>query len=123
MRRGSERLGARSRRSAKLPTARVLVTASAMSYAANACLGILVATGTVRTGRAHWIHHAMYITTTTLTIAAVVAGGPGPARRLTPALVPLAAIPFVGTHTRRHPVTATAAAPFYLAALTGIWKK
>jgi len=58
--------------------------------------------------------------TSTLTVAAVVTTFRTPGgRRLAPALLPLAVIPYVGTHSRRHYVVAASAAPFYaLAALT-----
>jgi hypothetical protein len=116
------------------PIARVAISCAATSYLANAALGVSVATGVIHTGKAHWVHHALYVTTATLTVAAVVgsalagrtsAGGraSSAALLLSPALLPLAAIPFVGTHTVSHPVTASAAAPFYLAALIRIWRK
>ena len=35
---------------------------------------------------------------------------------LAPAAVPLAAIPYAGTHTRRHPLIGVTAAPFFAAA-------
>ena len=38
------------------------------------------------------------------------------AATLAPALVPLAVIPYAGTHTRRHPLIALSAAPFIAAA-------
>lgn len=37
-----------------------LLVAATTSYATNRALGAAVATGVVRTGRWHWIHHAMY---------------------------------------------------------------
>jgi hypothetical protein len=36
---------------------------------------------------------------------------------LLPAAAPLAAIPYLGTHSRRHPLVALAAAPFIVAGL------
>lgn len=101
-----------------------LLVAATTSYAANCALGVSVATGVVRTGRWHWIHHAMYICTSALTLAAGVAlltSGDERHRRagtlLLPTALPLAAIPFAGTHSRRHPAIALAAAPFYALAL------
>ena len=37
-------------------------------WAANAALGASVGAGIVRTGRFRWIHHALYIATTTTTV-------------------------------------------------------
>ncbi len=101
-----------------------LLVAATTSYAANCALGASVATGVVRTGRWHWIHHAMYICTSALTLAAGVAlltSGDERHRRagtlLLPTALPLAAIPFAGTHSRRHPSLALTAAPFYALAV------
>ncbi|NQX28425.1 hypothetical protein HQQ81_13845 [Microbacteriaceae bacterium VKM Ac-2854] len=97
-----------------------LMTAATVSYTANCALGTAVATGAVHTGRWHWTHHALYICTSTLTAAAATAllAEKRPAgRALLPASVPLAIIPFAGTHGRRHPVIALAAAPFIALAL------
>ncbi|MBF4463036.1 MULTISPECIES: hypothetical protein [unclassified Rathayibacter] len=94
--------------------------AAAVSYSANCALGVAVAAGVVRTGRWHWIHHALYICTSMLTAAAFVTlrrSDPGAAWALAPAAVPLAVIPFAGTRGRRHPAIALAAAPFVVAAL------
>ncbi|MCC5782735.1 hypothetical protein CIK52_04975 [Kocuria rosea] len=97
-------------------------------WAANAALGASVGAGIVRTGRFRWIHHALYVTTTTTTaLAAVLAAGSSSAsgraagRALAPALLPLAALPHLGTpaqgHPRRHALAALSAAPFYATAL------
>lgn len=97
-------------------------------WAANAALGASVGAGIVRTGRFRWIHHALYIATTTTTaLAAVLAAGSSSAsgraagRALAPALLPLAALPHLGTpaqgHPRRHALAALSAAPFYATAL------
>lgn len=101
-------------------TARVLTIAAACSYAASCTLGIGVATGRFRTGRAHWLHHALYISTAATTSAAAVAlvaerGRAGAV--LVPALVPLAVIPVAGTHGWRHPALAASVGPFLAAAL------
>jgi hypothetical protein len=79
----------------------------------------------VDTSRLRWLHHGLYVSTFVLTALAVLTGmwadPRGSARRsalaLAPALVPMAAIPYIGTHTRRHPIGALAAAPFYGLAL------
>lgn len=94
--------------------------AAALSYCANCALGTAVATGAVRTGRWHWTHHALYICTSALSTIAFLTlrrSDPRAAQALAPATLPLAVIPFAGTHGRRHPAIALAAAPFVLAAL------
>ncbi|MFI7481832.1 hypothetical protein ACH9EU_05375 [Kocuria sp. M1R5S2] len=101
---------------------------AAACWVANAALGASVGAGLVRTGRFRWIHHALYLATTTTTLLAAMlsAGSSCPCRRaaaraLAPALVPLAALPHIGTpaqgHPRRHAVAALSAAPFYATAL------
>jgi hypothetical protein len=99
--------------------------AATVSYAANCALGAAVATRLVDTTRCRWVHHALYIATCTAAAAALIAGRLGAPRRpgrraasaLLPAAVPLAVIPFAGTHTRRHPLVALTAAPFVAASL------
>ncbi|WP_337002504.1 MULTISPECIES: hypothetical protein [unclassified Microbacterium] len=106
-------------------TAAPLFVAAATAYGLNCALGASVAGGIIDTRRFRWVHHALYIVTCATTASAVVAGwsrGPGtPDRRaalaLFPAAVPFAAIPYLGTHTRRHPLVALAAAPFLVAGL------
>ena len=92
--------------------------ASGICYAANCALGAAVATRLVDTRRFRWVHHALYIATVSTTLLALVTGirrdRPG-AAALSPALVPLAVIPYAGTHTRRHPLIALTAAPFIVA--------
>lgn len=64
------------------------------------------------------MHHALYIATVSTTILALVVGIRGDRRAalaLSPALLPLAVIPYAGTHTRRHPLIALTAAPFIVA--------
>lgn len=98
----------------------VLVTAAAVSYSANCALGTAVATGAVHTGRWHWTHHALYICTSTLALAAaatLLAERRSAGLALLPAAIPLAIIPFAGTHGRRHPAIALSAAPFLATAL------
>ncbi|WP_309103008.1 hypothetical protein [Microbacterium sp.] len=104
--------------------ARLFIGATA-AYVANCALGAAVAARVIDTTRFRWLHHALYIATCTTTAAAISAAwwtGPGSAGRqaglaLLPAAVPLAAIPYAGTHTRRHPLVALAAAPFIIAGL------
>jgi hypothetical protein len=100
--------------------ARFLVTAAATSYAANCALGASVATGLLDTRGYRWLHHALYIATSTLTAAAVVAllVRRDPAGWfLLPALAPLAAMPGASARTPRHTRTGLSAAPFYLITL------
>lgn len=104
-------------------TAPLFVTA-AISYTANCALGLAVAAGVIDTRRFRWLHHALYITTCTAVataLGAVFLGGSPTDRRaafaLAPAVVPLAAIAYVPTHSRRHPLTALAAAPFIVASV------
>lgn len=106
---------------------RAATTAAAGFYLANCALGIAVATGRVDTSGYRWVHHALYVCTLSLTVAslglAARARRPQEAVPLAGAVVPLAMIPFVGTHGRRHPATASTAAPFYAAALIGTWRR
>jgi len=100
-----------------------LFVAAALSYAANCALGLAVAARVIDTRHFRWLHHAMYITTCTTVVAAIGSAcrGSRPARQaalaLAPAVVPLTAIAYVPTHTRRHPLVALAAAPFIIASV------
>jgi hypothetical protein len=101
-------------------TPAVLFTAAAGAYAANVALGVAVATRVVDTSRFRWVHHGLYVTTC---VAAGAAGSSlvwSPSRagwRLLPAAVPLAVIPYVSARSRRHPLVALSAAPFFAAGL------
>ena len=98
----------------------VLLRSASLSYLASCALGAGVASGRLRTGRAHWVHHALYVSTAGLTALALSAAAAGRRRGgwwLAPAVLPLAAIPYAGTHTLRHVVLAASAAPCYAAAL------
>jgi hypothetical protein len=102
-----------------------LFLAAATAYGANCALGAAVAVRIVDTRNFRWLHHLLYIATCLTTAVALSAGLWGSPRRpsrraalaLLPAAAPLAAIPYLGTHTRRHPLVALAAAPFVLAGL------
>ncbi|MGW9159249.1 hypothetical protein [Microbacterium sp. NPDC055665] len=95
------------------------------AYAANCALGASVAVRLIDTSRFRWLHHALYIVTCTTVAAATVVGlshGPRTSGRraalaLLPGAAPLAAIPYLGSHGRRHPLVALAAAPFIVAGL------
>lgn len=101
-----------------------LFAAAAAGYAANCALGASVALRLVDTRDVRWVHHALYIVTVALSAAAFSTAWWGRRREasgaaaatLAPAFVPLAVIPFAGTHTRRHPLIALTAAPFIVAA-------
>ncbi|MEV7619799.1 hypothetical protein AB0N59_06600 [Microbacterium sp. NPDC089321] len=115
----TRRSRARQRRSARhrRPSSAAFL-ASGLCYAANCALGAAVATRLIDTRRFRWVHHALYIATVSTTILALIVGIRGDRRAalaLSPALVPLAVIPYAGTHTRRHPLIALTAAPFIVA--------
>ncbi|MEI5582508.1 MULTISPECIES: hypothetical protein [unclassified Agromyces] len=101
-----------------------LFAAAATSYAANAALGASVALRVIDTRDFRWVHHALYLTTVAMSAAAFSTAWWGRPREaagaaaatLLPAFVPLAVIPYAGTHTRRHPLIALTAAPFIAAA-------
>jgi hypothetical protein len=99
---------------------RLLVALAAGSYAANCALGASVAAGLLDTRGYRWLHHALYVATSTLTAAAVVTllARRDPAGwTLLPALAPLAAMPRASARTPRHARTGLSAAPFYLVTL------
>jgi hypothetical protein len=52
---------------------RWLFTAASASYLASCGLGLGVHSGLLRTGRARWLHHALYVSTSALTLAAAAA--------------------------------------------------
>ena len=114
-------MGHRRRRTNAAP----LFVAAAVAYTANCALGLAVAARIIDTSGFRWLHHALYIATCATSAAAfsaIVWGRPKRASRraalaLAPAVAPLAAIPYLGTHTRRHPLVALAAAPFIVAGL------
>jgi len=105
------------------PVVKALVTAASASYTANCALGLAVATGRLDTSGFRWVHHAVYVTTVTLSLAAAV----GLLRTrdralltLLPAAVPLAAIPHVSARTRGHALIALTAAPAYATTLVAV---
>lgn len=100
------------------PSPTAAIGASALCYAANCALGVATATRLIDTRRIRWVHHALYIatiTTTALALGVAVQRDRRVAAVLSPALIPLAVIPFAGTRTRRHPAVALSAAPFIAA--------
>lgn len=102
-----------------------VIRAAAGCYAANCALGTAVALGALDTSRARWVHHGLYIATCAMTALALSSplwtADDRRARRgaaaLAAAAVPLAAIPFVRARSRRHPLLALTAAPFFIAGL------
>jgi hypothetical protein len=103
-----------------------LFTAATVSYAANCLLGLSVATRLIDTSRVRWVHHGMYIATSTLAAAAassLVWSRSKAGWLLLPAAVPLAVIPYAGTRGRRHPAVALSAAPFFAASLVKSWRR
>lgn len=102
-----------------------LFVAAATAYGANCALGTAVAARVVDTRNFRWLHHLLYIATcltTGLALSAALWGRPRRQSRraalaLLPVAAPLAAIPYLGTHGRRHPVVALTAAPFIIAGL------
>lgn len=101
---------------------RTAVAAASLAYLANCSLGLAVATGRIDTSRVRWVHHAMYIATSGLTLTALAVC----ASRRHPAALPLAAaaVPLVllqrhgARPLRRHERDAILAGPAYAAALT-----
>lgn len=104
---------------------RLLFTAAATSYLANCALGASVATGLVRTDGFRWVHHALYISTSTIAGAAASSLLWSRSRAgwaLLPAAVPLLLIPRISARSRRHVVVAASAAPFFGAGLVQAWR-
>lgn len=97
--------------------------AAAGCYAVNCALGASVALKLVDTSGCRWLHHTLYIATVTLTAVALSSalwGRPRDRSRRAalaalPAVIPLAAIPYAGTRTLRHPLLALTVAPFLVA--------
>lgn len=98
----------------------VLFTAATTAYALNVGLGTAVATRLVDTEEFRWVHHALYVSTCVLagTAASTLLWSPGRAgRRLLPAALPLTVVAFVSARSRRHPLVALSAAPFFVTSL------
>ena len=93
------------------------------TYVLNACFGVSVRSGLVDSSGFRWVHHALYVVT--FGLALVAASSLWWSRNeagwyLIPALVALAALPYVGS-ARRHPCRHVCAAlvpmPFYILSL------
>ncbi|MCU1444162.1 MAG: hypothetical protein JWQ59_2312 [Cryobacterium sp.] len=107
------------------PHAALAVSAATLGYLANCALGTGVRLRVIDTSGARWVHHALYITTSVLTVTAL--GASAASRNpagwwLLPAVVPLAGIPFAGTRSWRHPVLGLAAAPFFVSSALRVWR-
>lgn len=103
----------------------ILFTAAATSYAANCALGAAVATRVLDTRHFHWVHHALYICTSTLAGAAASSLLWSSSRAgwaLLPAAVPLTLIPRISARSPRHMAVALSAAPFFAAGLVRAWR-
>lgn len=101
------------------------VAVATASYAASCGLGAVVKFRLFDSNGVHWLHHAFYICTFILTALAVstVFWMPGTAGWfLLPALLPLAAIPYVSSHSNNHVYLALSAAPFYIVSLIVCWR-
>jgi hypothetical protein len=104
----------------RAPSPLALFSAATGSYVANLGLGSAVAIRLVDTRRVRWVHHALYVSTSLLAGAAtstLVWSGSRAGWRLLPAGVPLVLIAFVSARTRRHPLIALSAAPFFAGSL------
>ena len=104
---------------------KALVTAAAVSYAGNAAFGTAVAVGAIDNARIRWVHHALYVVTSSLTAVAVVAGvveRRAAGLALLPAAGPLLALPYAGGSLRRHAVLAGSAAPAFVTAVVLAWR-
>ena len=103
----------------------VLFTAASTSYLASCALGVGVATRRLRTGRARWVHHALYIATATSAGAAASSLLWSRSRAgafLLPAAVPLTLISHVRARSPLHIALALSAAPFFTASLIRAWR-
>jgi hypothetical protein len=97
-----------------------LVTAATVSYAANAAFGTAVAVGAVDNRRIRWVHHALYMVTSSLTTLALAASAierRAAGLALVPAVGSLIVLPYAGGKLRRHAACAGSAAPAYAIAL------
>ncbi|GIE82553.1 hypothetical protein Aph02nite_85030 [Actinoplanes philippinensis] len=105
--------------------ARSLITAAALGYLTNTAFGVAVAMGAIDNRRIRWVHHALYVVTSSLTTAALAAAAierrPG-GLALLPAAGPLVVLPYAGGRLHRHAAVAGSAAPAYLIALVLAWK-
>lgn len=102
-----------------------LIAAAALSYLGNGAFGAAVAAGVIDNRRIRWVHHALYVMTSSLTAVALAASAVE--RRpaglaLLPAAGSLAVLPYAGGELRRHAAVAGSAAPAYVTALVLAWR-
>ncbi|MFD5214191.1 hypothetical protein [Microbacterium sp. NPDC058345] len=101
------------------PLTRRLTAAALASYTVNTAYGAAVAAGALGTRRIRWLHHALFVVTSTLTALALLAAAIERRRAgfaLLPAAAQLIALPATAGGTRRHATTALRAAPWFLIA-------
>ncbi|GAA3551476.1 hypothetical protein GCM10022197_03020 [Microlunatus spumicola] len=104
----------------RAPRPVTLFAAATASYTANVALGSAVAARVVDTRRFRWVHHALYVSTSVLAGAAASSLLWSDSRagwRLLPAALPLTAVSQVSARSRRHPLVALGAAPFFVTSL------
>ncbi|MEF2977425.1 hypothetical protein [Subtercola sp. YIM 133946] len=92
-----------------------LFVAACVSFTVNALFGASVKAGLVNSAPFHWVHSALYICTFVLTGAAISTvfwGGGTAGWWLLPAVVPLAALPYVRSRSWGHVALALSVAPF-----------
>jgi hypothetical protein len=121
----------RSRTPTASPAVRAAFAAASAAYLVNCAIGIAAATRILPPRPELRLHHRAYVLTSALTAVALAsplwAGGAArpaalrAARALAPALIPLAALPRVGTRTRRHAAVALTAAPWYARGILATW--
>ena len=83
-------------------------------------LGTSVALRLVDTRRFRWVHHGLYVSTSVLAGVAASSLLWSDSRagwRLLPAAVPLTVVAFVSARSRRHPLVALSASPFFVSSL------
>ncbi|MEU8657753.1 hypothetical protein [Actinoplanes philippinensis] len=108
-----------------MSSTRSLVTAAALGYLTNSAFGAAVAVGAIDTRRIRWIHHALYVATSSLTTAALAASlieRRTAGLALLAAAGPLVVLPRAGGTLHRHAAVAGAAAPAYAIALVLAWR-
>lgn len=104
------------------PAALVFVLASS-AYAVNVAFGASVRVRWLDSSRFRWVHHGLYILTFALTAAAVSSlfwSSTHAGWWLLPALIPLAALPYLGSARKRpgrHIAAALVPLPFYILGL------
>lgn len=109
---------AQNARAGRGAVTRRFVTGAVAGYVVNVAFGTGVAVGLIDNRRIRWVHHALYIVTSTLTGAALMAGAAerrSAALALAPVAVPLILLPRAGRGRPHIALAAGAAAPFIIA--------